>query len=1152
MKNGFVQDEFPSSIVNQLDQLCDQFDELWSLQNEPSVEQFLTLVEPEHREALLKLLIPIDVEYRMRNGQTFVADAYSSLGPDAIAYALEAFRDFDGKETDSFEDDRFPVIRNYRLVERIGQGGMGTVYLAEQEKPVKRKVAIKVVKAGIHSRDMLVRFQGERQALAMMDHPNIARIIDAGSTEQGAPYFTMEWVQGKPISRFCNDNELDLESRIRLFLEVCRAVQHAHQKGIIHRDLKPSNILIDESDGNAVPKVIDFGLAKALEDKLHSDDQSALTFIGSVIGTPQYMSPEQAEIDPADFDTRTDIYSLGAVLYELLTGSPPLDLNRIQANTPLNVLNQIRNQNIPRPSSRIRSNSVVSGNGLTWQFPDRTRLKQKLSNELDWVILKALDKDRDRRYETVESLHEDLQRFLNDDPVLARPPSSTYLFRKFAVKHKVLLATAAVFVVFLTAASSIITQLYFNEKSARKATEAQIARARYFSAIGFWARNRSNEAMRALEEIEPEYRFIECRLARNQFKGNCFTINEGRSDLQHIAVLSPDGRWIASTAQDFQFRIRDSFTGEVKLRAGTLGEADPACSIAFHPNNELVAVGGTGSIQIWNIESATLLAELATTETPVVALEFSHNGKMLAAAGGYTPDSFKLQPPCIVSIWNTESLASPLTLQGHTKRINDLAFSADDSKLVSCSHDKTVRLWDVTSGDEILNRDIGSYVMSVDYHPIEDRIVTGTANNKLAMWEIENNKLNQSWLRNAHGFEGDTVECLAFSPDGTKIATGSFDRTIKIWESYSGDEIETLRGHFNTVVNVAYGPLSNRLLSVSREGVLKVWDSERQSESRILKGHTESVNAIAFSPNSRWLLSAGGSNDFDVGPGSPSNSSERPHDYSIRLWDLSSDTATVLSGHSDSVTDIEFNPSSSSNVWFVSCSVDGQILFWEEGKSEPSFSLIGHSGLPVNAISFHPNGKSLVSVGEDGAARIWDIETRSEVVSFEEHKLSVKHATWNQNGVEIATIGKSGNDASLRVWHSKTGQLLWQKKLKQVHSASFSNDASTLVTAGDELMFFDSATGALAREPVQNTRLSLYFVAHYCDPDEPRLLTGGREGQVSMWDWATMEELSVLNVKGKIDWNFVYDGKFSPDGTMVATGNRDGTVRIWDAPPYGK
>ncbi len=375
----------------------------------------------------------------------------------------------------------------YKLLEPIGEGGMGSVWMAQQTEPVKRTVALKLIKAGMDTKAVLSRFEAERQALALMDHPNIAKVLDAGASDEGRPFFVMELVKGVPITRYCDERKLTLRQRLDLFIPVCQAVQHAHQKGVIHRDLKPSNVLVARYDDKPVPKVIDFGVAKAAGQPL--TDRTLVTGFGAVVGTPEYMSPEQAQFNQLDVDTRSDIYSLGVLLYELLTGSTPVNRKELEKAGLIEVLRMIREQEPPKPSTRLSTAQGLPEIAANRGSEART-LAGLLRNDLDWIVMMALEKDRNRRYETANGFAADVQRYLAGEAVQAHPPSATYRLRKFARKHRVAIATASAFVGLLIAAVGVSGVLAVKARTAetiaekrRKEAEANAKEAKQNAAM---------------------------------------------------------------------------------------------------------------------------------------------------------------------------------------------------------------------------------------------------------------------------------------------------------------------------------------------------------------------------------------------------------------------------------------------------------------------------------------------------------------------------------------------------------------------------------------------------------------------------------------------------------------------------------------------
>lgn len=462
-------------------------------------------------------------------------------GLAAIAGSAETLRETprDAAPADlDFIDERIGTrIGPYTLVESLGKGGCGEVYLAEQTEPVKRQVALKIIKLGMDTQSVIRRFDAERRALAMMDHPNIARVLDAGSTLLGRPYFVLELVRGIPITDYCKQHRSSLRQRVELIIDVCRAIQHAHQKGIIHRDIKPSNVLIAEQDGVPVPKVIDFGIAKAIEEPLM--DESLQTQHLQLLGTPAYMSPEQAGIGGEDVDTRSDIYSIGALLYELIAGRPPFETGSLQTKNAFDLRRMLAEQEPKRPSFRLAQMPRAELPAMS--SPDPERLAARVRGDLDWIVMKAIEKDPSRRYDTANGLALDLQRFLNDEPVAARPPGRLYVLEKLVHRNRVAFASGGIVLLVLIAGFGTSTLLYLRASRAEQ-RQTELRRT---------AEELLAKEAKLRSEAEIRERFTEAvALARNgDFNAAAAVIGQievppGKPSLDAITALRDVGKWL--------------------------------------------------------------------------------------------------------------------------------------------------------------------------------------------------------------------------------------------------------------------------------------------------------------------------------------------------------------------------------------------------------------------------------------------------------------------------------------------------------------------------------------------------------------------------------------------------------------------------------
>lgn len=481
-------------------------------------------------------------------------------------------------------------IGPYLLVDHIGEGGGGSVYLAEQRVPVRRRVALKILKLGMDTRSVIDRFEAERQTLAVMEHPNIARVIDAGATEEGRPYFVMEYVQGEALTAFCDANALSTDKRINVFIKICRAVEHAHQKGIIHRDLKPTNILVSEQDGKVVPKVIDFGVSKAIDPL--TGETSILTVVETVIGTPAYMSPEQANRANRDIDTRTDVYSLGVILYELLTGMTPLRAKGVTNIGLPKALDAVRALNPLRPSLAISDSPRDQRDKLgALRSTTSARLSASCRGDLDWIVLKSLERERSRRFGSASDLARDLERYLDGAPVTARPPSVTYRLGKFVQRYRV--SVAACFLLLLTLVGATVVSVAFGLRATSAEGEMRVARD-------------AQTVLRRDAEIERERAIQSAKEARlHQYVAHV--------NLAHQALL--DGHIAKALLLLEEYSTRQSHEADLRgfewwyLMGKCFGDQHrslpsqgaPVEALAFSPDRQLLAVATRGRTSVWSL-----------------------------------------------------------------------------------------------------------------------------------------------------------------------------------------------------------------------------------------------------------------------------------------------------------------------------------------------------------------------------------------------------------------------------------------------------------------------------------------------------------------------------------------------------------------------
>jgi WD40 repeat protein len=998
----------------------------------------------------------------------------------------------------------------FRLARRLGEGGMGQVWLAEQTSPVRRYVALKLIKAGMYDEAVVQRFKSERQSIAIMDHPAIAKVFDAGATPQGQPYLVMEFVPGLPITDYCDQHKLKIRERLELFIHACEGVQHAHQKAIIHRDLKPSNILVAEVDGKPVPRIIDFGLAKAITSDI---DQPLQTRFGQFLGTPGYMSPEQVRLDGRDIDTRTDVYSLGVMLYVLLTGLQPFETKRREKPSLEEWLRQLREEEPPNPSAKVGSDPETSTATAGARGTEPKQLVSLLRGDLDWIAMKAIERDRERRYAAPSELAADLRRYLNAEPVLARPGGTGYQVLKFIRRHRVaagFMGTVAVLSI-VTSAAALIA---FRQKHEAQfqATQALQAQARLLTqaaaqhlkdldvvgAQGIILEVLTNPALAQARTPAAVSVFQEIRAADAQL-----AVLSGHGEIVFSAAYSPDGSHIVTASRDKTARIWDGRTGAQLL---VLPGHDRVNSAAYSPDGmRIVTASFDGTARILDARTGAPLVVLAGHGSEIISAGYSPDGTRIVTAGADKT----------ARIWDARTGAQLTVLSGHGDMVYSVVYSPNGARIVTASWDKTARIWDARTGAQLgVLSGHGDRVSSAAYSPDGVRIVTASWDKTARIWDAGTGA--QIAVLSGHG---DAVASAAYSPDGTRILTASWDKTARIWDGRTGAQLAVLSGHGDIVYSAVYSPDGTRILTASWDKTARIWYTRTDAQLAVLSGHDDRVYSAAYSPDGGRIVTAS-------------------EDKTARIWDSrTSAQLAVLSGHDDRVYSAAYSPDGSR---IVTASNDRTARIWDASTGAQLALLSGHADT-VRYAAYSPDGSRIVTASFDKTARIWDARTGAQLTVLSGHGDIVYSAVYSPDGTRIVTASR---DKTARIWDARTGAQLTVLSVYggYVESAAYSPDGRRIVTASyDETAgIWDARTGVLLT--VLSGHGDIVFSAAY-SPDGSRIVTASRDKTARVWDARTGAQLAVLLGHGDAAASAAY----SPNGTRIVTAAADKTARIWDA-----